>query len=380
MSYACQRELFDLPDGLTYFNTASQSPCLNTSFSAGERGLRRKLHPWSADRAALPGEMERCRDLFGGLLGATADDVAIVFATSYGIASAAANLPLAPGQDVLMLEAQFPSNVYAWQRLADQSGGGIRYVPRGADFDWTGPVLEALDDGVGIVALPNCHWCDGALVDLEPISAECVRRGIPLIVDATQSIGVKPLNLETVPADFIVASGYKWLLCPDMMGFMYVAPKHQTGMPLELNHAARIDAPSMETGSGLGGRLKPNARRFDMGAADSMVILVMARRQHSAGNFIRMIHCPSVATHKPGRFSVGLAQWRSRQCHCFQPRWAHTGCDHQTSQVFSAAWPVARSWVSERRATPSPPPAHQHPQRRHQASRPDTDRHVCRRA
>ena len=58
MSYACQRELFDLPDGLTYFNTASQSPCLNTSFSAGERGLRRKLHPWSADRAALPGEME----------------------------------------------------------------------------------------------------------------------------------------------------------------------------------------------------------------------------------------------------------------------------------------------------------------------------------
>lgn len=275
MTLTCKRDLFDLPSGLTYFNTASQSPCLSSSFSAGERGLKRKLHPWSSDRAGLPGEMERCRDLFGGLLGATADDVAIVFATSYGIAVAAANLALTPGQDVLMLEAQFPSNVYAWQRLVDQSGGGIRYVPRGTDFDWTGPVLEALDDGVGIVALPNCHWCDGALVDLEPIAAECLRRGIPLVVDATQSIGVKPLNLETVPADFIVASGYKWLLCPDMMGFMYVAPKHQTGMPLELNHAARIDAPSMETGSGLGGRLKPNARRFDMGAADSMVHMPM---------------------------------------------------------------------------------------------------------
>lgn len=275
MPLACQRDLFDLPSGLTYFNTASQSPCLTASFSAGERGLVRKRQPWLAERSALPGEMERCREVFGGLIGATADDVAIVFSTSYGIAAAAANLTLAPGQNVLVLEAQFPSNVYAWQRLAERSGGGIRYVSRGVDFDWTGPVLDALDDGVGIVALPNCHWCDGAMVDLEPIAAECIGRGIPLVVDATQSLGVKPLNLGSVPADFIVASAYKWLLCPDMMGFMYVAPKHQTGMPLELNHASRTDAPSMETGSGLGGRLKANARRFDMGAADSMIHMPM---------------------------------------------------------------------------------------------------------
>lgn len=275
MPLACQRDLFDLPSGLTYFNTASQSPCLTASFSAGERGLVRKRQPWLAERSALPGEMERCREVFGGLIGATADDVAIVFSTSYGIAAAAANLTLAPGQNVLVLEAQFPSNVYAWQRLAERSGGGIRYVSRGVDFDWTGPVLDALDDGVGIVALPNCHWCDGALVDLEPIAAECIRRGIPLVVDATQSLGVKPLSLGSVPAYFIVASAYKWLLCPDMMGFMYVAPKHQTGMPLELNHASRTDAPSMETGSGLGGRLKANARRFDMGAADSMIHMPM---------------------------------------------------------------------------------------------------------
>ena len=192
MPLNCQRDLFDLPAGLTYFNTASQSPCLTASYAAGERGLRRKRQPWIAERAALPGEMERCRELYGGLLGATADDVAIVFSTSYGIASAAANLALAPGQDVLVLEAQFPSNVYAWERLAERSGGSVRFVPRGAGFDWTGPVLDALDDRVGIVALPNCHWCDGALVELESIAAECMRRGIPLVVDATQSLGVKP--------------------------------------------------------------------------------------------------------------------------------------------------------------------------------------------
>ncbi|UUX50155.1 aminotransferase class V-fold PLP-dependent enzyme [Nisaea acidiphila] len=276
MPLSCQRALFDLPDDITYLNSASQSPALGTSFEGGMRGLRRKLHPWTPERANLASEMERCRSLFGGLIGAETDDVAIVFSTSYGIATAAANLRLEPGKDVLMLGGQFPSNVYAWIRLARIAGGDVRLVRRGEDFDWTGPVLESLDDGVGIVALPNCHWSDGSLVDLEAVSAECRRRGIPLVVDATQSIAARPFDLRTVQADFVVASGYKWLLCPDTMGFMYVAPKHHRGMPLELNQQSRIDAPSMESGDGIGGALKPNARRYDMGAADSMIHMPMS--------------------------------------------------------------------------------------------------------
>lgn len=276
MPLTCQHGLFDIPDGITYLNTASQSPCLKRSYEAGERGLRRKLHPWSPERNALGEEMDRCRALFGGLIGARPQDVAIVFSTSYGIATAAANLRLAPGKDVLMLRGQFPSNVYAWIRLARMAGGNVRFVRRGEDFDWTGPVLESLHDGVGIVALPNCHWSDGSLVDLVSIGAECRKRGIPLVVDATQSLSARPFDLKDVPADFVVASGYKWLLCPDTMGFMYVAPKYQRGMPLELNQSARVEAPSMETGDGIGGELRPDARRFDMGASDSMVHMPMS--------------------------------------------------------------------------------------------------------
>lgn len=275
MSLTCQRDLFDIPDGCVYLNAASQSPCLKASFAAGQRGLVRKYHPWTPERTALAGEMEGCRKLFAGFVGAIADDIAIVFATSYGIATAAANLTLDAGKDILVLEAQFPSNVYAWQRLAGRSGGSMRFVRRGEDFDWTGAVLEQLDEQVGIVALPNCHWCDGALVDLAIIGAACRKLDIPLVVDATQSVAARPMDLESVPADFIVASGYKWLLSPDTMGFMYVAPKYQNGTPLELNQQARTDTPSMEFGGGIGGSLKPSARRFDMGAADSMIHMPM---------------------------------------------------------------------------------------------------------
>lgn len=276
MPLPCQRALFDIPDGVTYLNCASQSPALKESHAAGQRGLLRKLHPWDGERTALAGEMERCRALFGGLIGAAAEEISICFSTSYGMATAAANLPLAPGQEILALESQFPSNVYAWQRLAERAGGRVRFVRRGADFDWTSAVLEAIGERTGILALPNCHWSDGSLVDLVPIAAECRARGIPLVLDATQSAGAAPFDLARVPADFIVASGYKWLLSPDTLGFMYVAPKWRGGEPLELNQQGRDGAPSMETGDGLGGGLALSARRFDMGAADSMVLVPMA--------------------------------------------------------------------------------------------------------
>ncbi len=268
--------LFDIPDGVTYLNCAAQSPCLKSSHEAGQAGLLRKLQPWAPDRANVPVEMERCRELYAGFLGATGDDVAIVFSTSYGVAVAAANLSIRKGQSILVIEGQFPSNYYAWERLARDNGGTLKIVPRPENWNWTSAILGAFDETVGLVSLPNCHWSDGSLVDLEPIATVCVERGIPLVIDATQSIGVHPIDIQKVPADFIVASAYKWMLCPDMMGFMYVSPKHQTGEPIEHNHSTRHGAPSMETSPGYGDVLKPSARRFDMGAADSMVHLPMA--------------------------------------------------------------------------------------------------------
>ena len=268
--------LFDIPDDVTYLNCAAQSPCLKSSHAAGQGGLLRKLQPWAPDRANVPAEMERCRELYAGFLGATADDIAIVFSTSYGVAVAAANLSAGQGKSILVIEGQFPSNYYAWQKLARKDGGQLKVVAKPGDWDWTSAILDAFDDTVGLVSLPNCHWADGSLIDLEPIAAVCVERGIPLVIDATQSIGVHAIDITRVPADFIIASAYKWMLCPDLMGFMYVAPKHHAGEPIEHNHSTRHNAPSMEVSPGYADTLKPSARRFDMGAADSMVHLPMA--------------------------------------------------------------------------------------------------------
>ena len=277
MVLANQKHLFDIPEGIIYMNCAAQSPCLAISAKAGHRGVERKFHPWDPDRANVAPEKHACRDLFGRLVGATGEDVAITYSTSYAVAAAARNLVVDKGQEILVLEGQFSSNYYAWLKVAERDGGRIRVVARPGDFDWTSAVLEAIGQETGLVTLPNCHWTDGSLVDLARIGPACRERGIPLVVDATQSIGAMASEVTAIQPDYMIASAYKWLLCPDMMAFMYVAPHRQNGEPVEDNHQGRGNAPSMEYSPGYSDEYAPGARRFDMGAADSMIHLPMSK-------------------------------------------------------------------------------------------------------
>ena len=70
------------------------------------------------------------------------------------------------GQKIIILEDQFPSNVYAWRELAERSGAKLVTLPRPEDLDWGRALLEEIDADTAVVAVPNCHWTDGSLVDL----------------------------------------------------------------------------------------------------------------------------------------------------------------------------------------------------------------------
>jgi selenocysteine lyase/cysteine desulfurase len=213
---------------------------------------------------------ERCRGRFAQLIGATAEDIAIVPATSYGVATAAANLPLAKGQAVLVLERQFPSDYYAWQVKAAEAGAALKVVPWPADGDWTAAVLEALTPEVAIAAVPPCHWVDGSAIDLVAVGAACRRIGAALSVDATQLVAAAPFDVAAVQPDFLACSGYKWLLCPYTLGFLYVAPHRQEGRPLEQHSGGRFGW------EGYHDRYAPGARRFDMGERLAHAHLPMA--------------------------------------------------------------------------------------------------------
>jgi len=261
----CQRQLFDLPGEVAYLNCAYMSPLLKHAAAAGRAAIDRKLRPWQLTPADFFTESETARSRFADLLGTSVEGIAIVPAASYGIAVAARNLAIGPDQRILVIADQFPSNVYPWRVLAGQTGAEVVAASDAGHPSLSAAVLARLDERVRIVALPHCRWTDGALLDLPAIADRCREVGAALVLDVTQSLGALPLDLDRVRPDFLVAAGYKWLLGPYSVGYLYVAPEHRDGRPLEENWIGRHGSEDFSRLIDYQDGYQPGARRFDVG-------------------------------------------------------------------------------------------------------------------
>ena len=255
-----QPGLFDIPGDVTYLNCASQTPLLRQAVVASKTAIARRTRPWEYTLKESWAEVERVRLLFGALIGAAAADIAIIPSTGYGVAIGAQNLPLARGQSIIVLEEQFPSNYHAWRVLAADRSARLCEVARPADGDWTAAVLEHIDTDTAITALPPCHWTDGGRLNLDVIGARCRDVGAAFVVDATQFAGAAPLDIAALQPDYLFCSAYKWLLCPYSLAFMYAAPRHHQGRPVE----HRTD------------NYAPGAGRFDMSIRYNYLTMAMA--------------------------------------------------------------------------------------------------------
>ncbi len=271
------RGLFEIPDGVTFLNCANMAPQLRAVTAAGLDAVRAKAAPWRLSSAEWFTGAEELRGLAAQVMGADADGVALVPAASYGIAVAAANLPCAAGQTIVVLDQQFPSNVYAWRELAQKRQGQVVTALRQDGESWTAALLRAIDDRTAIVAVPPCHWTDGSRVDLAAVGARARAVGAALVVDASQFLGAGVLDLAAVQPDFLVAVGYKWLLGPYGLGYLYAAPRwRNAGVPLEHSWLARAGSEDFSSLTLYTDAYRPGARRFDMGEFPQFVLAPMA--------------------------------------------------------------------------------------------------------
>ena len=273
MALANQRDLFEIPDEIAYLNCSYMSPLPKASRIAGQEGVARKSRPWTITTADFFDDAETARGLFAQLVGADAEGVAIIPSASYGVATAAANIPVAPGQTIVLLADQFPSNVYPWRELAAQTGATIITVARPADFDWTTALLAQIDERTAVVAVPNCHWTDGSLIDLRRVGEHAHAVGAALVVDGAQSVGAHPLSVADVQPDFLVVVTYKWLLGPYSLGFLYVAPQWRMGRSLESNWITHENSEDFAGLVNYRDGFQPGARRYDMGQRSNFALL-----------------------------------------------------------------------------------------------------------
>lgn len=276
MMLGSQRALFDIPAEVTYLNNGSYTPLPRIVRQAGEQGVATKSTPWLMDSAAIEAQATRTRALAASFIGASADDIAIINAAAYGVATAAANLPV--GGRILVAAGEFPSQSLEWARRAAMTGAMLDVVPRPADHDWTAALLERIHapglPPVSLAALTPLEWTCGALVDLDAVTTALRDQGAAIVIDATQAVGVLPIDVAVLRPDYLVFPTYKWLLGPYTLAFLYVAPWRQDGTPLEQHGANRRGGWDAFTGA-LGDPV-PTARRFDMGEHHNPVSLPMA--------------------------------------------------------------------------------------------------------
>lgn len=270
-----QRRLFDIPEDVAYLNCAYMGPLMHSVVEAGGRGIRAKARPWSISAEDFFADGERGRELFARIIGADAEGVALVPSASYGLSCAARNVEAAPGDRLVVLAEQFPSNVYVWREVARTTGAALVTVARPADDDWSRAVLAAIDERTAVVALPHCHWTDGGRLDLVRIGARCREAGAVLVLDLTQSAGALRFDAAAVRPDYVVCAGYKWLLGPYSLGFLWIAPEHRAGRPIEYNWIGRAGAEDFAGLVDYRDEYQPGARRFDVGERSNFVLVPM---------------------------------------------------------------------------------------------------------
>ncbi|MBF88572.1 MAG: aminotransferase [Candidatus Marinimicrobia bacterium] len=276
MLISSQKHLFNIPNNLVYLNCAYISPSLKSVTKAGLKGVYRKTAPWEITEENFFNEVEVARELFSKIIGATSNDIAIIPSVSYGVGIATLNLPIKRGTNVLVVEKQFPSNYYGWIEKTKSVGAKLIVSKRSKDGSITDNLIKQIQNNTSVVAIPNCHWTDGAIIDIKSVSEKCRQVGSAIVLDLAQSAGVLPLSIYDIDPDFIIAPAYKWLLGPYSLTFFYVAPRWQHGVPLEHGWINRQQSQDFSHLIHYQDTFQAGARRFDVGERSNFTIMPMA--------------------------------------------------------------------------------------------------------
>jgi selenocysteine lyase/cysteine desulfurase len=192
------------------------------------------------------------------------------------MAIAAANVKLRPGDTIILLAEDFPSNVYTWREAARKHQAEIITVARDPETGWTDGILHAITDRTAVVVSPRCHWMDGSLIDLIRVAERARQVGAGLVVDASQSLGAMPLDIDPIQPDFLVSVGYKWQLGPFGLSYLYASPKwQQQGVPIEQSWMNRRGSDDFTRLTDYREAFQAGARRFDMGQFTQFILAPM---------------------------------------------------------------------------------------------------------
>lgn len=221
-----------------YLNAASVGPMPRVAVDTAETWSARRARPHTIAFEDLLDSAATARRQFAALVGADAEEIALMPNTTYGLNLAARALPLRPGV-ILAFDGEFPSCVYPFQALGSR-GVELELIPRVNGLPDEDTLVRAImqrDDVVAVV-VSWTQFATGYVANLARIGQACRSRGAFFIVDGIQGCGVRPIDLHAMPVDIFASGAQKWQLGPWGTGFVYVRRELVTALqPLDVGWA-----------------------------------------------------------------------------------------------------------------------------------------------
>lgn len=278
-----QKHLFNLPADIHYINGAYMSPNLKEVEKAGIEGVKSKSNPIGLQEADFFEPAIEVRKLFGELINAPSERIALIPSASYGLANAINNVPFTKGQYAVTVSDEFPSDHLTLKAWCDENQAELKAIAHPEELEnratlWTQKILDAITSESAMVVMSSVHWMEGTLFDLEAIGKKCKATDTYFIVDGTQSVGALPIDVKKFNIDALVCAAYKWLLGPYQAGAAFYNEKFDNGKPLEeswltrkgSNDFSRLSLATEEYGEA--------AMRYNVGEFGNFIALPMLKQ------------------------------------------------------------------------------------------------------
>jgi len=253
-------------DGHTWLNCAHQGPLPRVAAEEAREAISWKVAPYKLTTERFNSVPARLKNALARLIGASVDEIILGNSASYGLHLLANGIPWRQGDEILLVAGDFPSNILPWLQL-EKLGVRIRLLHPRNSLPNPDELGEAISLQTRLFCTSWVHSFSGFAGDLQELGSVCRQHGVTFVVNASQALGARPLNVRAVPVDAVISVGFKWLCGPYGTGFCWLRPSLLAS--LEYNQAYWLAGMSADDLGQEGGELSlpegsPSARTYDV--------------------------------------------------------------------------------------------------------------------
>lgn len=263
---------FPQANGLCYLNHAAVAPWPKRAADAVSAFASENLQQGAQDYPRWSRTERTLRDQLRTLLNAPhSDDIALVKNTSEALSFVAQGVDWQAGDQVIISNQEFPSNRLPWEALAER---GVEVVAVELGVEPEQALIDAMGPSTRLLSISSVQYGTGLRLDLPRLGNACRERGVLFCVDAIQTLGAQPFDVQQIDCDFAMADGHKWLLAPEGLGVFFCHARVRDQLQLTQHGWHMVDA--IGDYDRADWRPARSARRFEAGSPNTLAQQAMS--------------------------------------------------------------------------------------------------------